>query len=412
MIAQGAIPRIPAERLTLFKRSTTFALLLGAEFLYGWSWSTVDVLRPQLRASVEVSLSQVGALYSVQAFGALIGAIVFGQLGDRLGRRNVLSAILAAFGLCLITGAYINDYGLLIAQRLALGVFLGGVQPLVSSIYLGLFPLHVRGKLASGVNGVFTLSVVGLGMALGWLQSDSDWRQLLWAGGLAAIVLSPLLQLFAVDDRGVLSIGHAAEEVGPAATVSPLRALFGMELRRLTIIIAVMAGCNYFATQAFQGWTSTYLSADRAIDTTAVGRILAWQAAGSLIGGFFWGWFGDRFGRRSASIGYIVGLTLIIYYVLLAQGDTSFRVAGFLIGTGLAASVIWAPWVAELFPDQLRATALSIFNWGRIVSLFAPLTTGAVAERYSLSIAMLLAVPALVTVVLLWRRLPETIRVN
>ncbi len=147
---------------------TTFVLLLGAEFLYGWSWSTVDVLRPQLRASVGATLSEVGALYSVQAFGALLGAITLGQLGDRLGRRNVLSAILAIFGALLITGAFIESYPLLLAQRMALGFFMGGAQPLVSSIYLGLFPAHLRGKLASGVNAVFTLSVVALARSRCW----------------------------------------------------------------------------------------------------------------------------------------------------------------------------------------------------------------------------------------------------
>ena len=81
-----------------------------------------------------------------------------------------------------------------------------------------------------------------------------------------------------------------------------------------------------------------------------------------------------------------------------------------MVGFGLSASVIWAPGVAELFPHRLRATALSVFNWGRIVSLIAPLATGAIAERWSLSVAMILAVPAPVVDIVLWRSQPETVR--
>ena len=191
---------------------------------------------------------------------------------------------------------------------------------------------------------------------------------------------------------------------------APLPALFAPALRRLTLIVALMAGCNYFATQAFQGWTSTFLADGHKLSTATVGGVLAWQAAGSLLGGFFWGWSGDRFGRRSNVVGYLAAALLVAVYVLAVDGESGFRVTGFLIGFGLAASVIWAPWVAELFPDRLRATALSIFNWGRIVSLFAPLATGAVAQAASLPVAMLLAVPALLIVVALWRALPETAR--
>ncbi len=400
---------ISAEDLTLSERVRTFALLLGAEFLYGWAWSSVDTLRPQLRESVGASLPEVGALYSVQAFGALVGAIFLGQLGDRLGRRNVLSGILAVFGILLIAGAFVSDYWLLMAQRLALGGALGGVQPLVSSLYLGLFPAGVRGKLASTVNAVFTLGVMALGAALGWLAGEDDWRVLLWVGGGAALVLAPLLILLARDDRGIVSYGRGPQ-LEQANARAPLPALFHPALRRFTLLIALMAGCNYFATQAFQGWTSTFLASDRQLAIGTVGTVLAWQAAGSLIGGFFWGWFGDRFGRRSSAVGYLVAAALIVVYVLALRDGDAFRYVGFLVGFGLAASVVWAPWVAELFPDRLRATALSVFNWGRIVSLFAPLATGAVAQAWSLSVAMLIAVPALLMVIVMWRLLPETVR--
>ena len=396
---------VRAEDVPLAKRVRTYLLLMAAEFLYGWSWSTVDTLRPQLRAAVGASLPQIGALYSAQAVGALIGAIYLGQLGDRLGRRNVLCGVLAASGIVLIAGVHIADYPLLMAQRFALGLALGGVQPLVSSGYLGLFAPRVRGKLASGTNAVFTLGVLMLSVALGW--AGADWRALLWIAGAAALGLAPLLYVASCDDRDITSYGHVA--TGEVAR-APLPALFAPALRRLTLIVALMAGCNYFATQAFQGWTSTFLASDRGLPTATVGTVLAWQAAGSLIGGFFWGWSGDRFGRRINFVGYLTAAVLIVAYVLVLGRTPAFQATGFAIGFCLAASVIWAPWVAELFPNRLRATALSIFNWGRIVSLFAPLATGAVAEALSLSVAMLLAVPALLLVAVLWRMLPETAR--
>ena len=51
-------------------------LLMIFEFFYGWSWNTVDVLRPQIREALDLSLTQAGSMYTAQSLGALIGATV------------------------------------------------------------------------------------------------------------------------------------------------------------------------------------------------------------------------------------------------------------------------------------------------------------------------------------------------
>ena len=64
--------------------------LMVADFYYGWAWNTVDVLRPDIRASFGLSLTEVSLMYTAQSAGALVGAVVIGQLADRLGRRNAI----------------------------------------------------------------------------------------------------------------------------------------------------------------------------------------------------------------------------------------------------------------------------------------------------------------------------------
>ena len=49
-----------------------------AEFFYGWSWNTVDVLRPQIRESLGLTLTRAGSAYTAQSLGALVGAIFLG----------------------------------------------------------------------------------------------------------------------------------------------------------------------------------------------------------------------------------------------------------------------------------------------------------------------------------------------
>lgn len=86
-----------------------------------------------------------------------------------------------------------------------------------------------------------------------------------------------------------------------------------------------------------------------------------------------------------------------------------FLITGFAYGFGLVCTGIWGPYFAELYPENLRATAASIFGWGRIVSLFGALISGAIADNFGLQIAMLTGSVVFVVATLIWWSLPETL---
>jgi dipeptide/tripeptide permease len=65
--------------------------------------------------------------------------------------------------------------------------------------------------------------------------------------------------------------------------------------------------------------------------------------------------------------------------------------------------------MSELYPPHLRSTAMSIFHWGRIISMTAPLITGAIAEAFGLSAAMTMSAVGLIIGGFVWLMIPETI---
>jgi hypothetical protein len=81
----------------------------------------------------------------------------------------------------------------------------------------------------------------------------------------------------------------------------------------------------------------------------------------------------------------------------------------FLYGVCVSASVIWGPWLSELYPTHLRSTAGSLFNYGRIFSFAAPPLTAALSEVIGLPMTMALGAPLFVIAMLIWTRLPETL---
>lgn len=396
-----------AEDISLGRRSLAFALLMVFEFFYGWSWNTVDVLRPQIRQELELTLTQAGSAYTAQSLGALIGAVIFGVLADRYGRRPMLLVIVIGTAIAAAAGAYVGSYGQLIAQRFVLGIFLGGNFPVLIATYMGLFSSGVRGKLASVGQGTYNLSVIALGVAYGAFAERSDWHVLLLIGAVPALVLAPLILWLIPDDRRMTAFGADPNE--PKSERMSLFELFSPTLRRNTWLLFALVALNFFAYQAFAGWTTTYLKDDQGMSSEAIGWIVSIQFTGALVGGFFWGWFSDRYGRRPTGIGFVLGALSVLAYVTIADSQLAFAVAGFCWGFAITASVAWAPWMSELYPARVRSSAMSIFNWGRIISMTAPLLTGQIAASYGLEAAMALAIAGFGLAALVWFALPETV---
>ena len=400
--------RTRAEDVPAPRRIAAFAFFMVADFFYGWSWNTADVLRPDIRAALDLTLTQAGSMYSAQGLGALFGAIVIGQLADRLGRRNALFGIMVGYSLALGWGAFVTSYGELMAQRFILGLFMGGVFPVVVGLYTGLFPRQMCGKLAGFYNGTFNGSVVVLGLLANRMQG-ADWQTLILIGAIPALVLAPLAYLIVPDDRKLIPYGAADFDPTPRGKL-PIMELFAPDLWKKTLLIATMVGLNFFGSQAFTGWQTTYLNEVQGVDPGAAKEMFGWQFAAAIVGGFVWGAISDRFGRKVNALGFGLGAAVVALYVTIADTVPLLMLLGAAYGFMIAASVIWGPWIAELYPPHLRSTAASIFNWGRIISFFAPLVTGSVAEAYGLNAAMGLAAIAFGLATLVWLTLPETVR--
>lgn len=399
-------PAFRAEDVPAWRRIGAFTFLLFADFFYGWAWNTVDVLRPYVKSSLGITLGEAGALYSAQGAGALIGAVVIGQAADRIGRRNVLFGIMLGYSLSLIAASWAGSYSQALASRFSIGLFLGGIFPTVVGLYTCLFDRRVCGRLASFYNCTFYGSVVVLGGVVGAMSGEA-WRTILWIGGIPPLIAAPLIFLIVPNDLHMIPHGGAGR-IAPRGKL-PIVELFHNGLWRRTLRIATMIGMNFFAYQAFSGWMTTYLADVRRLPASEVGALVSWQFAGSILGGFFWGWLADRFGRRVNAVGFLLGAAAIVAFLTVPDSSILLRGLGLAYGFTLAASVIWGPWMAELYPVHLRSTAASIFNWGRIISFFAPLITAAVANSFGLISGMMLAAASFGVAAIIWLSLPETL---
>jgi MFS family permease len=397
-----------AEDLSTGRRVGALAFLLVGYFCYAWAWNTVDILRPYIRDAAGLTLQQSGLLYTVQAAGGLVGAIIMGQLADRIGRRNALILALAGVGSLLLLQISVTAPLPMLASRAGLGFFMGAMYPIVVGLYAGMFAPRTRGLIAGIVMGTYNIAVACLTFIAGQIiAAGMDWRLLYWLGLVPLAAL--LVAVWAIpDDRHILAWG-AEPGAQTVALKMPLTEMFLPDVRRKTLLLTAMTGLNFFAYQAFTGWATTYLKDVRKLPADLIGEVLGVQFIAAALGGFAWGMLSDRFGRRTAAWGFVAAAALIPIYLFVPLTPVMFVAVGFAYGMMLSASAVWGPWLSELYPPHLRSTAASIFNWGRIVSMLAPIITAALVPYLGMALVMLMGSAAFLLAAAIWLSLPETI---
>ncbi|WP_426169619.1 MFS transporter [Sandarakinorhabdus sp. DWP1-3-1] len=412
-IAVTTIPpgRPRAEDLSAGRRYAALGFLMVGYFFYAWSWNTVDILRPYIRDSVGMTIAQSGWLYSIQSSGALVGAVVMGQVADRIGRRTALMIVMLGYGSALLAGIWVTDFWQLALERGLMGFFLGSMFPITVGIYSGLFASRTRGTVAGFVLGIYNVAVAVLSFAAGQtVAAGHDWRLMLYVG-IVPIVAALFAPLFIPDDRRLVPWGVDPDAPVIAARPLPITELFDAGVRRQTLLLVTMTGLNFFAYQAFTGWATTYLKEVRLIPPDVVGTVLAFQFIAAALGGFAWGRMSDIWGRRVGAWGFVAAALIIPVYLFVPLSPIPFAVVGFSYGFMLSASAVWGPWFSELYPPHLRSTAASIYNWGRIISIMAPPLTGALVPIWGMAPVMLIGCAAFALAALVWRSLPETLKV-
>lgn len=400
---------IRAQDFTPGRRFAALAFLLAAYFFYAWSWNTVDILRPYIKESLGLTDFEAGSSYTLQSIGAIVGAVVMGQVADKIGRRNALVISMFGYGAGLLSALLVGTYTGLVFQRIGLGFFMGSMFPIAVGIYSGLFARDVRGVIAGFVLGTYNVAVAALGfLSAAAFRAGYDWTILLWAGAVP-IALALFAFVIIPDDRHFIPMDGKSDDEATAKTALPIAELFKPGVARQTILLATMTGLNFFAYQAFTGWATTYLKEDRGIPDTVVGDVLGWQFIGAAIGGLVWGWISDRYGRRIAAWGFVFAAALIPVYLFVPLPIGLLELTGFAYGLMLSCSAIWGPWLSELYPPHLRSTAASIFNWGRVISMTAPLITAPLAESFGRAPVMNLASISFLAAALIWFSMPETV---
>jgi MFS family permease len=162
-------------------------------------------------------------------------------------------------------------------------------------------------------------------------------------------------------------------------------------------------------------WIPAYLSlpvaeGGRGLDLMRTTTWLVVMGVGKWLGYVCFGFGADRFGRRRAYVTYLVAAAVLVPIYGMTAQPAALLALGPLVaffGTGFFSG--FAPLTSELFPTEVRATAMGLsYNIGRGLSAAAPFVVGALAARYGLGVAFVVQAGAFLAAALLAAALPET----
>ncbi len=350
--------------------------------------------------ALHFSNSDVGLASSAYLVGAVVGALFFGWLTDRLGRKKLFFITLAVY-LCATAATALSwnlaSFALL---RFLTGAGIGGEYAAINSTIQELIPARARGWTDLVINGSFWVGAAfGAGGAIvvldpKVLDPEYGWRLAFLIGALLALVIFFMRLWLPESPRWLMTHGRAEEAERVVAGIerrvagashsstelprirlrtrhhTPLgevvRTLWQTHRRRTLVGLSLMAAQAFFYNAIFFTY-ALVLTDFYGVPTEAIGWYILPFAAGNFLGPLFLGRLFDVVGRRPMIAGtYIAsGVLLALSGALFVQGvltaaQQTFAWTVIFFFASAAASSAYLT-VGETFPLEIRALAIAFF---------------------------------------------------
>lgn len=348
---------------------------------------------------LQFSNADVGFAASAYLAGAVIGALFFAWLADRIGRRKLFFITLAIYLAATACTALSWNLASFAFFRFVTGAGIGGEYAAINSTIQELIPARVRGRIDLVINGSFWIGAAMASVAAivlldpQILAPDHGWRVAFLIGTVLSAAILLMRTFLPESPRWLVTHGRGAEaeeivagierkigvppvnpDIAPIRlkprTHTPLREVFTtlfLVYRRRAIVGFVLMSAQAFFYNAIFFTYALVLTDFYGIKSEHVGWHILPFAAGNFLGPAILGPLFDIFGRR-----VMISFTYITSGILLAITGYGFAVDAMTAGqqtaswtvifffASAAASSAYLT-VSEIFPLEIRALAIAVF---------------------------------------------------
>jgi len=358
-------------------RSTIVFCVLTA-FCEGMDLQAAGVAAAGIAAEFKPTSDQFGTFFSASTLGLFFGALIGGRLADSIGRKKVLVASVALFGIFSLLTSFAWDVSSLVIARALTGLGLGGALPMVLALVAETGTVEQQAGRVAAVYATtpFGGAVISL---LSLLIAATQWRTIFLVGGVVPLVLAPIMA-FALPESSAFQRVHAA----PKSGALPDR----VDMPKSGSFLAIFSGgralrTTFLWTSFFLGllllylllnWLPTLLTSDGLTRTEAAGAQIGFNIGGALAAILIGYLLNGRLKNWAVVITF---LALPVLLVTLAKSPAQLviiRITVFLLGCAvIAAQAFLYAMAPAVYPTSIRGVGVgAAVAVGRIGSIVGP----------------------------------------
>lgn len=376
------------------------ALCALTVMLDGFAAQMIGYVAPSLAREMHLGPAALSRIFAVSLIGLMLGALTFGPVADRFGRRRVIVTCTLLFGLFTLATAFADSAGSLTALRFLAGLGFGGVMPNAIALTAEYAPQRRRGTMITMMFCGFPIGATIVGFAAVPILPAYGWRGVFVLAGVMPLLLVPVLALLLPE-----SIRHLVIHGGETAQVKELLARVDPELvfsddtnfvvreerapglpvlhlfrqRRgvPTILLWIAFFVSLLDIYLLSSWLPTVFHNAGITISLSVIATAVFQGGG-VVASLILGIFMDRFGAfRTVAVIYALG-AVFVAFLGHSHSIGSIMLCAFFAGAGIVGGQTGTNVLAASFyPTYIRSTGV---GWGlgigRIGSIIGPIFGG------------------------------------
>jgi Arabinose efflux permease len=316
-----------------------------------------------------------------------IGALIFGRLAEKFGRRPILMLNILFFSIFELLSAWSPTFTTFLVLRLLYGIAMGGIWGVASSLAMETIPDRSRGLMSGIFQAGYPCGYLLASIIFGLFYSAVGWRGMFLIGALP-IFLLPYIW-FKVPESPVWLAARERKE--STALLPVLRSHW-----KLCLYLVVLMACFNFFSHGTQDLYPTFLKVQHGFDPHTVSIIAICYNIAAMLGGIFFGSLSERIGRKKTMI--IAAFLALPVLPLWAFSTGSFNIG---LGAFLMQFMVQGAWgviptyLNELVPANARAVLPGVvYQLGNLLASVNATLQARIAEANGGNYGMAMALVA------------------